>query len=74
MQNHVGQPIFQFEHTIGDRVMVDQDPALTFIVTGIQIYPEGIVFKLSWFDDNGPKEQVFDAFRIAAHPRPRPGR
>ncbi len=67
MSSYLGQKSFIFEHAIGDKVMVDGDGAIPFIVTSIQVFPDGLVYKLSWFDEGGgPRDQVFDEFRVSA--------
>ena len=73
--SHVKQKNFEFSHGIGDEVMVDGDASFRMVVTSIQVFPEGIVYKLSWFNDNGASvDQVFDDFRIEAYPPSIPSR
>lgn len=60
----VGTKAFNFEFAIGDRVIVDKDDRLEFTVIGIQVNPEGVVYKLSWFSDGRHVAEWFDAFRI----------
>lgn len=69
MSEHLKQKNFEFEFTIGDIVMVDQDASIQMTITSIQVFPEGLCYKCSWFGDSGqPMEQLFDAFRIHIMP------
>lgn len=62
----VGQTDFQFEFALGEKVIVDKDDRLTLMIIAIQVNPEAILYKLSWFADGRHIAEWFDAFRITS--------
>lgn len=55
---------FTFAFGLSEKVIVDGDDRLEATVVGIQIHPDAISYRLSWFHEGRLETQWVDEFRL----------
>ncbi len=56
--------IREFKFDIGDKVYLDGDDRMTFVVIGLHAYARGEEYLLSWLNEGNANTSAFDAFRL----------
>lgn len=54
---------YQSEFAIGDRVLIDRESAIVFVVTGVLFRKNRCQIEVSWFSNGDAKDAYFDEWR-----------